>query len=128
MSEGAVRTQPAGQKRRHRTTTTLTEEQLSQKRHVDRKAQRALRQRTKSRIQDLEDELTQLRAKSKGQDESLRQEIAALQKRNTWLESRLQHILEWAADSTYPAEDHPSYMLVPLQTPAAEISDCITGR
>lgn len=126
MPVGGATTQPASQTRRVRTITSLTEEQLSHKRHLDRKAQRALRQRTKSRIQDLEAELAEIRAQADGQGELLRQELANLRERNKWLEARLQQILKLATDTDCP--DQHSSVLGSTQEPTPEISDCITGK
>jgi hypothetical protein len=124
---GATTAQPASQSRRVRTITSLTEEQLSHKRHLDRKAQRALRERTKSRIQDLEAELAEIKAQADGQAELLRQELATLRDRNQWLESRLQQILKLATDTDCLAQDQHSSGLGSTQDPTPEISDCIIG-
>jgi hypothetical protein len=124
---GATTAQSASQSRRVRTITSLTEEQLSHKRHLDRKAQRALRERTKSRIQDLEAELVEIKAQADGQAELLRQDLATLRDRNQWLESRLQQILKLATDTDCLAQDQHSSGLGSTQDATPEISDCIIG-
>lgn len=118
----------AGQRRRVRTITNLTEEQRLHKRHQDRKGQRAMRERTKSRIQDLESELAELKAKSDTQDTLLKQELVSLRERNTQLESRLQQILRLATNLNSSAEDELPHRAGPAQNPVEEALDCITSK
>lgn len=128
MPSGGAVTKLISQTRRVRTTNNLTEEQLSHKRHLDRKAQRALRQRTKSRIQDLEAELAELKAKADGQTELLQEELTALREKNKRLESRLQQILKLANISNYPDGNQRSPLLYTMQDRIQEISECISGK
>lgn len=83
-------------KRRQRNISSLTQQQRLHKRDLDRKAQRALRQRTKSRIQDLEADLAQLRASSSEQDSKAQEEIRSLREENRCLKSRLEDISNFA--------------------------------
>ena len=65
-------------KKRTRNISDLTEEQIQQKRHVDRKAQRAFRQRTRDRISSLEQELTELKESSDQREAHFQNETKAL--------------------------------------------------
>jgi hypothetical protein len=76
-------------KRRTRTVSTLTREQLRRKRDLDRQAQRALRERTRSRIQVLEDELAALQSARSQRESLLSKEIRDLQEANEGLRQRL---------------------------------------
>ena len=79
-------------RRRQRTTSALTDQQLQHKRNLDRKAQRALRQRTKSRIEDLEQEVEHLRLSGATQEAELNARIQTLQQQNCVLAQRLEQI------------------------------------
>lgn len=115
-------------KRRQRKISSLTQQQRLHKRDLDRKAQRALRQRTKSRIQDLEADLVQLKASSSEQDCKAQEEIRLLREENLCLKSRLQDISSFVCGegllishqgSRLPSEPNQAYL--------GEV-DCITGN
>ena len=116
------------QKRRLRSISNLTQQQLLHKRDLDRKAQGALRQRTKSRIQDLEDELEQLKAKSDEQNSALKQELHSLQEKNEWLEACLKQIVKLASDSSYSDPNERNAARHQSERSTSENSDCITGK
>ena len=79
-------------RRRQRTIAALTDQQLQHKRNLDRKAQHTLRQRNKSRIEDLEQELVKFKlSKTTHETESSRR-IAILQDQNRILSRRLEQI------------------------------------
>ena len=74
---------------RVRTISTLTQEQVQRKRDTDRKAQRALRQRTNSRIQALEEQLAVLKAERSQADHITTAKINRLRQINEDLRRRL---------------------------------------
>ena len=74
---------------RVRTISTLTQEQVQRKRDTDRKAQRALRQRTNSRIQALEEQLAVLKAERSQADHITAAKISSLRQINEDLRRRL---------------------------------------
>ncbi|KAJ8116191.1 hypothetical protein OPT61_g2340 [Boeremia exigua] len=84
-------------KKRARIISSLTEEQLQHKRNVDRKAQRAFRQRTKDSIEKLEQQLASLNQKAAESDAKLQRELAAVRKSNQTLEQCLERISELAS-------------------------------
>lgn len=79
-------------KKRARTISNLTEEQIQQKRNVDRKAQRAFRQRTKDCIASLEQQVVELQESSKQREHELQQDIQKLRKRDESLLRSLENI------------------------------------
>lgn len=89
-------------KRRTRTISDLTEEQIQQKRRIDRKAQRAFRQRTRDRISDLERHVIEIQESSIQQEAQLRHELQSLREQNKILNHRLASIAELAATSGSP--------------------------
>lgn len=76
--------------KRPRTISNLTQEQIQHKRNVDRKAQRAFRQRTKDCIKNLEQEFAQLQETCTHKD----QELQAVREHNETLVHCLENILE----------------------------------
>lgn len=84
--------------RRSRTISNLSQQQLQHKRDLDRKAQRALRQRTKSRIQELSDDITRLKASSSEREAAMIDELQAVREQNRQLKMRLEHISRLAAN------------------------------
>lgn len=84
--------------KRRRTTSDLTAQQVQHKRELDRKAQRALRDRTKAHIQDLEDDLTRIKASRSQSEQAMFDEIQALREENRHLKSCLESIGQFAAD------------------------------
>ncbi|KAJ4985453.1 BZIP transcription factor [Stagonosporopsis vannaccii] len=84
-------------KKRARVISSLTEEQLQHKRNVDRKAQRAFRQRTKDSIEKLEQQLASINQKAAESDAKLQQELAAVRRSNQTLQQCLERISELAS-------------------------------
>lgn len=78
-------------KQRVRTISSLTQEQIRKKRDTDRKAQRAYRQRTNIRIQELEEQLAALKAE-KSQDNAAALEINELRQANEALKHQLRTV------------------------------------
>ncbi|KAH7371114.1 hypothetical protein BKA66DRAFT_573072 [Pyrenochaeta sp. MPI-SDFR-AT-0127] len=92
---------PAGlSKKRSRTVSNLTEKQIRHKREVDRRAQRAFRQRTKDCFAKLEQEHLQLQETSRETEAQLRQELQSLQEQNQSLLRCLDHIIDLATIAT----------------------------
>lgn len=99
-SDSKRRRSPGEPKRRPsragtRSVTTLTAAQLERKRANDREAQRAIRQRTKDHIEQLERQVAELSA---AQDENSRlmdalRRIEELKRENNALRARLNHAL-----------------------------------
>ncbi|KAL6407693.1 hypothetical protein AUP68_08714 [Ilyonectria robusta] len=77
-------------KKRSRTISNLTEEQIQHKRNVDRRAQRAFRQRTKDCIVNLEQQFSQLQETANHRE----QELLAAREQNKSLTNYLEAILE----------------------------------
>jgi predicted metal-dependent hydrolase len=78
--------------KRARITSNLTDEEIQQKRNVDRKAQRAFRQRTKKCIINLERRLAELEESSSQKETYLQQQLQELQERNNGLVQCLEDI------------------------------------
>lgn len=93
-----------GPKKRVRTISNLTQEQIRKKRDNDREAQRAFRERTKTRIQALEDELTVLKSERNGEDISSIQVVKDLREENASLKIQLRRIREIANSTAAQAE------------------------
>lgn len=83
--------------KRRRKISNLTEQQVKHKRDLDRKAQRALRQRTKSRIQDLETSYAQLEASKSESETVMLRDLESLRAQNRQLKAKLAHISLFAA-------------------------------
>lgn len=83
-------------KRRARTISSLTQEQVRKKRENDREAQRAFRQRTKMRIHVLEDEVVELKAEHRELERSRKTELQALIEDNRALRSQIQRLTQLA--------------------------------
>lgn len=99
-SESKMQSSLPGAKRRAsragtRSVTTLTAAQLERKRANDREAQRAIRQRTKDHIENLERQITELTAQQDTSNQSklieLMQRNEELEQENTVLKTRLNH-------------------------------------
>lgn len=86
----------AGSARRSRTVSNLSQEQIQHKRNVDRKAQRALRLRTKSRIQDLENTIATIKAASLERENLMSEQLQILREQNRLLTERLERISKFA--------------------------------
>ncbi|KPM43008.1 hypothetical protein AK830_g3532 [Neonectria ditissima] len=84
-------TAPQGSsKKRSRTVSNLTDEQVQHKRNVDRRAQRAFRQRTKDCIVNLEQQFSQLQETAYHRE----QELIAVRQQNKSLTDHLEAILD----------------------------------
>ncbi|CAI7650581.1 unnamed protein product [Penicillium crustosum] len=79
-----------------RTVTGLTASQIQHKRDLDRKAQRALRQRTKLRIQELESDIARFRASFSQREQTMIDEIQLLRDQNRKLKCSLENIRKYA--------------------------------
>lgn len=99
-SESKMQSSLPGAKRRAsragtRSVTTLTAAQLERKRANDREAQRAIRQRTKDHIENLERQIAELTAQQDTSNQSklveLMQRNEELEQENTVLKTRLNH-------------------------------------
>jgi hypothetical protein len=86
-------------KRRPRTVASLSHQEIQHKRDLDRRAQRAYRQRTKTRIQDLESDLSRMRASRSQRENDLLQELQTLRDQNRHLKACLQSIGRFALGS-----------------------------
>ncbi|KAH7083508.1 hypothetical protein BKA63DRAFT_503131 [Paraphoma chrysanthemicola] len=99
MTEEQTRTPaPApSTKKRSRTISSLTEKQVRQKREVDRKAQRAFRQRAKESFEKLEQQFRELQQTSRDTEAQLRHELEVLHGQNQRLLQCLAEIIESAS-------------------------------
>lgn len=86
----------ATSKRRARTVSNLTQEQVRKKRDNDREAQRAFRERTKTRIHVLENELVELKAERREQERSNTTQLQALIEDNRALRSQIKRLTQLA--------------------------------
>lgn len=77
---------------RRRKIADLSEEQRERKRNTDRQAQQAFRERTKSQIQDLEDEIETMRRNAAESEDAWRTENVRLRERVRQLTHRLEQI------------------------------------
>jgi len=93
-SSGKKRASRAGT----RSVTTLSAAQLERKRANDREAQRAIRQRTKDHIENLEKSISELR----GTQESHEKLVAATQQRNQELEDENVYLRRKLSEAGYP--------------------------
>jgi serine/threonine protein kinase HipA of HipAB toxin-antitoxin module len=75
-----------------RTVTALSASQIQHKRDLDRKAQRAMRQRTKLRIQELENDISGFRSSSSQREKTMIDEIQMLRNHNRQLKASLEKI------------------------------------
>lgn len=99
MTEKQTRTSvpaPPAQKR-SRTISNLTEKQVRQKREVDRKAQRAFRQRAKDCLANLEQQHRELQETSRETEIRLRRELELLRGQNQRLVRCLANIIQAAS-------------------------------
>jgi hypothetical protein len=88
--------------KRIRTISNLTNDQIEQKRSVDRKAQRAFRQRTKDYISELEQKVAELKESSAEQIVQLQQELHTLREHNDTLVRRLESIAALVSATASP--------------------------
>ncbi|KAK4869548.1 hypothetical protein LT330_005930 [Penicillium expansum] len=79
-----------------RTVNGLTASQIQHKRDLDRKAQRALRQRTKLRIQELESDIARFRASFSQREQTMIDEVQLLRDQNRKLKCSLENIRKYA--------------------------------
>lgn len=86
----------SGTKRRARNISNLNAQQIQHKRDLDRKAQRALRERVKFKLQDLEDDLARAKASSTDREQKTIEEIQSLREQNRKLKSCLESIGQFA--------------------------------
>lgn len=102
-----------------RSVATLSEAQLARKRANDREAQRLIRQRTKDRIEYLENRIAELSG-GHGNDA----ELDELQRRNAELEEELRHLKEMRAlsEGSIPPADFPSDRFSIVRRPSAPTS------
>lgn len=84
--------------KRRRITSGLTAQQIQHKRELDRKAQRASRDRTKARIQELENDLARIKASHTPSDQSIFEELQSLREENRRLKACLESIGQFATD------------------------------
>ncbi|KAF2768985.1 hypothetical protein EJ03DRAFT_351647 [Teratosphaeria nubilosa] len=91
--------QNAASRRKTRLVSDMDEEQLRRKRQTDRKAQEAMRLRTKSRIKSLETELESVRAAALQREQELQMQIHALREENAMLNARLEQRTQAKGDS-----------------------------
>ncbi|KAJ5698172.1 hypothetical protein N7462_000177 [Penicillium macrosclerotiorum] len=82
-----------------RIVSSLSASQIQHKREVDRKAQRALRQRTKFRIQELENDLSRFKESVSEREKTMIEEIRQLRQENRQLKVSLQSIGHFALDN-----------------------------
>ena len=87
---------PLQSAKRQLSISSLSAQQVQQKRDLDRKAQRAMRERTKARIQVLEDDLARLKASCSQGEQSMLAEIQYLRDQNQRLKSSLESIGRFA--------------------------------
>lgn len=79
-----------------RVVSSLSASQIQHKRDLDRKAQRALRQRTKVRIQELENDLSRFKESVSEREQTMIEEIRQLRDQNRQLRVSLQSIGHFA--------------------------------
>ncbi|KAF1984623.1 hypothetical protein K402DRAFT_413822 [Aulographum hederae CBS 113979] len=101
MIESEATTQSSGTcpKNRSRTISNLTEEQIQHKRNVDRRGQRAFRQRTKDCIANLEQQHAQLKETMRQKESEWQQEVQELRAHNQALLRCLDNIVDLASMS-----------------------------
>ena len=87
----------SGARKRARTISSLTEEQIRHKRNVDRKAQRAFRQRTKDGVCNLELQIAQLQKTADEREARFQQQLSALSGDNEILFQCLSRIADLAS-------------------------------
>lgn len=83
--------------RRSRAIASLTEEQAQRKRDIDRKGQRAFRQRTKDCISSLKQEISRIRETFKSREAQLNEQIRVLRDDNQALVQSVESILNIAS-------------------------------
>lgn len=107
-SESRMATSSSGKKRASRagtrSVTTLSAAQLERKRANDREAQRAIRQRTKDHIDQLEKNIHELR----GSQESNEKIVAVTQQRNRELEEENVYLRSKLSEAGYSMSIPPS--------------------
>ncbi|KAL1619753.1 hypothetical protein SLS56_009954 [Neofusicoccum ribis] len=91
--------QGAPPRRRRRVVASLTDQQAQRKRDLDRRAQRALRERTKTRIQELEESLDQLKSLHAHRERASEDQIRVLQQENRALRACLGNVGRYAMDA-----------------------------
>lgn len=82
--------------RKPRTVSSLTTQQIQRKRDLDRKAQRTLRQRVKSQVQELEQDLARVKSCLSDRERSMMAEVQPLREENRRLRSCLERIGQFA--------------------------------
>ncbi|KAJ5360455.1 hypothetical protein N7517_009646 [Penicillium concentricum] len=102
-----------------RTVNGLTASQIQHKRDLDRKAQRALRQRTKLRIQELENDIARFRASFSQREQTMIDEIHLLRDQNRKLKCSLENIQKYALGELSGLGE----TIPPHDTPDREIAD-----
>ncbi|KAL4876846.1 hypothetical protein BJY04DRAFT_222694 [Aspergillus karnatakaensis] len=109
--------------RRERKVSSLTAQQVQHKRDLDRRAQRALRQRVKSRMQDLEDDLTRARADCSVRERELMEEVQQLREENRKLKSYLDSIAQFAQTGASVTENGTPEAVIPDEDEERQIGD-----
>lgn len=115
-SDHAQSGHPGPSKKRSRTISNLTEEQIQHKRNVDRRAQRAFRQRTKDCIVNLEQQFSQLQETANQRE----QELLAAREQNKSLTNYLEAILELVST----ALSHSRHVARPSEGSGRRILPC----
>ncbi|KAJ5378263.1 Polyketide synthase enoylreductase [Penicillium cataractarum] len=108
--------------KRRRTTSGLTAQQIQHKRELDRKAQRALRDRTKARIQELENDLARIKASHTPSDQAILEELQRLREENRQLKACLESIGQFAAEGLEQAKASQPMLSTPMEDTVAEQS------
>ncbi|OJJ08267.1 hypothetical protein ASPVEDRAFT_89496 [Aspergillus versicolor CBS 583.65] len=116
---------PITRSRRNRQVSALTAHQAQHKRDLDRKTQRALRQRVKSRLQDLEDDLARAKADCSVRERNLMKSVQSLRDENRKLRSYLDSIgqfaLNWAAEGGNGDDDDNGAAVDEAESPIADL-------
>ena len=115
-------------KLRQRAVSSLTQQQRQHKRDLDRKAQRALRQRTRSRIQDLEADLVRLKQSSTEREVTAAAELQALRDENRSLRDKLENIGNLALGRARVLDGNSSGYQSSGSEAELVDADCITGN
>lgn len=100
--------------RKPRTVSSLTTQQIQHKRDLDRKAQRTQRQRAKSRVQDLEQDLARVKSCLSDRERSMMDEVQSLREENRRLRSCLKSIGQFAFSGVSVEENGQGPDSVPI--------------
>ena len=128
MLEDVSTSNSAMAKRRSRTVSDMSQQQRQHKRDVDRKAQRALRDRTKIRTRLLQEELASLRVSISEQSAAITRRISSLRQENKQLKDTLERIGHLALSKEIPVQAHVGLSAFSTYEIDSESGDCITGK